>query len=100
MKRNKKVQEKISGLLEEKPANMEVKILNIRDGLKKYENVQSIRINSKKERLIIMQDYMPIIGEVDGEVIIETKGDIVKFSNIVGYYMNYKNQFNLFLKEE
>lgn len=80
--------------------NMQVKVLNIKDGLKTYENVHCIRINNQLEKLIIMKDYMPIIGEVNGEVIIEIKDETIKLSNIIGYYMNYQNHFNLFLKEE
>lgn len=80
--------------------NMRVKVLNIKDGLKLYQDVHCIRINHQSEKLIIMKDYMPIIGEVNGEVIIEMKDETVKLSNIIGYYMNYQNQFNLFLKEE
>lgn len=80
--------------------NMQVKVLNIKDGLKTYQDVHCIRINHQSEKLIIMKDYMPIIGEVNGEVIIEMKDETIKLSNIIGYYMNYQNQFNLFLKEE
>lgn len=49
-------------------AKMNVKVLNIRKGLKKYDNVSMIKIKSKKYNLSIMEDYLPVIGEIDGDV--------------------------------
>ena len=85
---------------DENNAVIKVKVLNIKDGLKTYQNVYCLRINDEREKLIIMKDYMPIIGEVQGNIIIEMKDNTVELSNIIGYYMLYQNQFNLFLKEE
>ena len=47
-----------------------------------------------------MQDYLPIIGEIQGNVRIELANDFVDLKNITGYFMNKKNQFNLFIKKE
>lgn len=77
-----------------------VKLLNINKGLIEYEDVKFIKIKSKHYNLIIMQDYLPIIGEVDGSVKLELVKDSVVLKNIKGYFMNKKNQFNLFIKEE
>ena len=80
--------------------SMTVKILNVNTGLIQYENVKFIRIKSKYYNLMIMQDYLPIIGEIDGDVKIELVTDTVELSNIKGYFMNKQNQFNLFIKEK
>ena len=80
--------------------NMRVKLLNIKTGLLEYDDVKFIKIKSKTYNLLIMQDYLPIIGEIDGNVRIELIGDIVELNNIKGYFMNKQNQFNLFIKEE
>jgi len=77
-----------------------VKLLNINKGLIEYEDVKFIKIKSKHYNLIIMQDYLPIIGEIDGSVKLELVKDSVVLKNIKGYFMNKKNQFNLFIKEE
>ena len=79
---------------------MSVKLLNINTGLTEYENVKFIKIKSKQYNLLIMEDYLPIIGEVDGNVKIETINETIELNNIRGYFMNKKNQFNLFIKEE
>ena len=47
-----------------------------------------------------MKDYLPIIGEIEGNVKIELANNTVELNNIKGYFMNKKNQFNLFIKEE
>lgn len=80
--------------------SMSVKLLNINTGLAEYENVKFIKIKSKQYNLLIMQDYLPIIGEIEGNVRIETVNDVIELNNIKGYFMNKKNQFNLFIKEE
>ena len=76
-----------------------VKILNINSGLKIYDNIKFVRILSKKYNLLIMRDYFPVIGEIDGSVEIEGK-ESLKFENIKGYYMNKNNEFSLIIKEE
>lgn len=77
-----------------------VKILSMKKGLIEYENVQFIKIKSKKYNLMIMKDYLPIIGEIQGKIEIETLKEKVKLDNIIGYYIHKHNEFNLFLKED
>ena len=77
-----------------------VKILSVKKGLLEYEDVQFIRIKSEKYNLIIMKDYLPIIGEIEGNIEIETVKETIKLENIVGYYIHKHNEFNLFLKED
>ncbi len=80
--------------------SMSAKLLNINTGLVEYNNVKFIRIKSKRYNLMIMQDYLPIIGEIEGDIKLELVNDTVELNNIKGYFMNKKNQFNLFIKEE
>ena len=80
--------------------NISVKILNIKTGLTEYDNAKFIKIKSKKYNLLIMQDYLPIIGEIEGSIRIEFTDNFIEFNNISGYFMNKKNQFNLFIRKE
>ena len=79
--------------------NLVVKVLNIKSGLQIYNNVKFIRILSEKYNLLIMRDYLPIIGEINGNVEIEGE-ESIKLENIKGYYMNKANEFNLIIKGE
>ena len=83
-----------------KVAKMKVKILNIQKGLKTYDNVSIIKIKSKKYNLSIMEDYLPVIGEINGDAEIISIDNFVKLTNIIGYYMLKHNEFKLFIKEE
>ena len=75
-----------------------VKVLSMEDGLLEYENIEFIRITSKDYNLMIMKDYLPVIGEIKGKVEFQSKEGSVKLENITAYYMHKHNEFNLFVK--
>lgn len=79
--------------------NILVKILNIKEGIQTYKDIKFVRIKSDKYNLLIMRDYLPIIGEVNGSVEIEGI-ESFKIENIKGYYINKNNEFSLIIKEE
>ena len=77
-------------------SNIEIQLLNINGDVKKYNDVKFIRIISEKYNLIIMKDYLPIIGEVQGSVEIEREDGTIKMDKVRGYFMHKHNKFNLF----
>ena len=80
--------------------NILVKVFTLKNGLECFGEVLIVRIKSKDYNLLIMKDYMPIIGEKDGNL--EREGvDINKeYKNIKGYYMHYDNTFNIIIEGE
>ena len=76
-----------------------VRVFDLEHGLVEYENIKIVRIKSKDYNLLIMKDYLPILGEIEGSV--DIKGDDVElnFKDIVAFYMNSNNVFNLIIKE-
>lgn len=94
-----KEKKKISKLTEDK-GSINIKVLSMKKGLVEYNDVQFIRIISKDYSLIIMKDYLPLIGEVQGKIEIEGLKETIKLQNIIGYYIHKHNQFNLFLRDE
>lgn len=78
---------------------IKVKVFDIRNGMRVYDNIKIIRIISKDYNLLIMKDYLPIIGEIEGSV--DIKNDVVNesFKNIKAFYMNSDTVFNLMIKE-
>ena len=86
-------------MINSKETAIKVKLLNIDKGLIEYENVTLIRIKSKAYNIIIMKDYVPIIGEIEGDIEIEAEDKVTKLENVIGYYMHRQNQFNLFLEK-
>ena len=78
---------------------IKVKIFDLEKGLTEYEHIKVIRIVSKDYNLLIMEDYLPIIGEIDGSVDIKGEDIDISFPNIKAFYMNSGNVFNLMIKE-
>ena len=78
---------------------IKVKIFDIKNGLRIYDNIKIIRIISKDYNLLIMKDYLPIIGEIEGSVDIKNDELNLSFKDIKAFYMNSDNIFNLMIRE-
>lgn len=78
---------------------IKAKVFSFAEGLREYENVRLIRLRSSHYNILIMEDHLPVLGEVTGSVEIVTVDDQVFLENISGYYMHKKNVFELILKE-
>ena len=76
--------------------NIAVQLLNIAGDVKLYEDVKFIKIRSQKYNLIIMKDYLPIIGEIQGEIQIGREKEDINMKKVRGYFMHKHNKFNLF----
>ena len=79
---------------------IKVRIFDLSKGLIEYEHMKVIRIVSKEYNLLIMQDYLPIIGEIDGSIDIKNEEFELNYKNVKAFYMNSNNVFNLMIKEE
>ena len=92
--RNKNEIEEIEN--REEMQNITVQLLNIAGDVKLYDDVKFIKIKSKKYNLIIMRDYLPIIGEIQGEIQIGREKEDINMEKVQGYFMHKHNKFNLF----
>ncbi len=79
--------------------NIKVRIFDMEHGLVEYENVKTVKIVSKDYNLLIMKDYLSVIGEIVGSVEIKGEDVDISFNSIKGFYMNSKNIFNLMIEE-
>lgn len=80
-------------------SGIKVRIFDIENGLREYKEIKIIRIISKDYNLLIMKDYLPIIGEIEGSVDIKNDEVNLSFKDIKAFYMNSNNEFNLMIKE-
>lgn len=80
-------------------SGIKVRIFDIENGLREYKDIKIIRIISKDYNLLIMKDYLPIIGEIEGNVDIKNDEVNLSFKDIKAFYMNSNNEFNLMMKE-
>lgn len=76
-----------------------VRIFDLDTGLTEYEHIKVVRMISKEYNLLIMQDYLPIIGELEGSIDIKGEDINLSFPKIKAFYMNSNNVFNLMIKE-
>ena len=86
--------------MENENNEMQVIILQNKDiKLKKINDVKVIRIKDEKYNLLIMKDYWPVIGEINGSVYIEALENH-SFENIKAFYTLSHNIFRLIIVEE
>ena len=78
---------------------MIIKIMSLENGYEELQNIEIIRIKSQKYNILIMQNYAPLIGKIDGNIEFITGDNTKKYENIKGYYLNVNNEFKLFIKE-
>ncbi|MDY5875570.1 MAG: hypothetical protein SPJ74_05820 [Bacilli bacterium] len=79
---------------------MIVKIFTLKKGLRKLEDVSAIRIKSKDYNLLILKDYIAIMGRITGEFSIEVNDDIIEYKDVDAYYVNSNNEFNVIIDGE
>lgn len=80
-------------------SGIKVRVFDMAHGLREYEDIKIVRIISKDYNLLIMKDYLPIIGEIEGSVDIKNDSVNMSFKDIKAFYMNSDNIFNLMIKE-
>lgn len=78
---------------------IQVRIFSLKHGLQIYEKILMIHIKSEKYDLLIMEDYLPILGEIDGDIIISLADDEIILTDIKGFFCHEHNSFFLLLKE-
>ena len=78
---------------------IKVRVFDLKKGLVEYENIKIIRIVSTNYNLLIMKDYLPILGEIDGSVDIKNEDVEINYKNIKAFYMSSNDIFNLMIKE-
>ncbi|MDR0853751.1 MAG: hypothetical protein LBN34_05225 [Clostridiales Family XIII bacterium] len=78
---------------------VQAQISSFKNGLQTFEELNIIRVRGKKARLMIMEDYMPVIGEVDGDIDFIGRTSYHTISNAKGFFCHEHNVFFLLLKE-
>ena len=85
---------------EDEKKYIEVIVISFESGYQIFHNVNLIRLKSKKYNLLIMIDYMPVVGELDGDISIVSETDEIKLENVQGFYVMKNNVFKLLIKED
>lgn len=74
------------------------RIIDYEAGMKVLQNIRGIRIQSKEYGLLIMEDYMPTLGKVEGKIVFLTRDDEVTYENVTGFYKHQYNEFTILME--
>lgn len=80
--------------------SMIVKVYDFDQGMQLFENIQIVRLKSKDYTLLIMPDFIPTIGELNGDISVVGEQDSKEWKDVIGYYVVRHNIFELILKDE
>lgn len=78
---------------------IQVRICGREKGLELYEDVSFVRVRSKKYNLLIMKDYLPILGKVEGSIAFRTGREELEREGVSGFFMHKNNTFSLMLED-
>ena len=81
--------------------NNSIKVIVLQNGnvnISEIENVRIIRIKDKNYNLLIMKDYWPVVGEIDGSISFESV-EKYEYNSIKGFYALSHNVFHLIIRE-
>lgn len=84
--------------IKEKKYKISAEVVDRVTGVQYFDNIRMIRLKSYNHNLLIMEDYMPVIGEVVGFVELVFDDKTVEFNPIHGFYMHKKNKFSLLIE--
>ena len=76
------------------------RIIDEVNGLQYLDNVRLIRIKSKDYKLLIMEDFSPTLGQINGDAHFLCTDRELLLDNIQGYYKHQNNEFTLLIQED
>jgi len=74
------------------------RVIDEYNGLSVHESIKAVRILSDDYVLLIMEDYTPTIGKINGDVVILTDEGEKKYPGVDGFFKHQDNVFSLFIK--
>lgn len=79
-------------------AKIRGRIIDNEKGMRFLPEVLAVRIRSERFGLLIMEDYMPTLGSIDGSVVFLTPEGEVRYDAIQGFYKHQYNEFTLLVQ--
>ena len=78
---------------------IKAKIVSMENGLQEFEDIEMIRVKGENHSLLILQNYMPLLGRLDGYVDLVLKDETLRIQDVQGYYMHKQNEFSLLVEK-
>ena len=76
------------------------RIIDESTGIREIKKVHAVRIQSKDYVLLVMDDYSPTLGDIEGRVAILTEDNEEVYESIKGFYRLKDNEFTLVINEK
>ena len=78
-----------------------IKVIILDSGIEMHElsNVKIIRIKSKNYNLLIMKDYWPVVGEIEGSIAFENE-KTTRYDDVKAFYSMAHNIFHLVISDK
>ncbi len=80
--------------------NITARIIDYDSGMKVLQDIKAVRIQSKDYVLLIMEDYVPTLGKVEGKIVFLTRDDEIVYENVKGFYKHQYNEFTILLEQQ
>ncbi len=68
-------------------------------GLTAISGIYAVRIHSKDFYALIMNDYLPTLGKIDGDITFLSNDGEHSYRAIKGFYKHQHNEFTLLVEE-
>ena len=78
---------------------IKAKIVSMENGLQEFEEIEMIRVKGENHSLLILQNYMPLLGRLDGYVDVVLENETLRIQDVQGYYMHKQNEFSLLVEK-
>lgn len=75
------------------------RIIDAASGLKVISGIYAVRIHSKDFYALIMNDYLPALGKIDGDIVFLNREGEHPYRGIRGFYKHQHNEFTLLVEE-
>lgn len=75
------------------------RIIDAVNGMQFLPEVAAVRIRSKEYVILVMEDYMPTLGKIDGDISFLTPEKELTFHGVQGFYKHQHNEFTLLIDE-
>ncbi len=80
--------------------NIRARVIDEENGLRVLTGVCVVRVRSKEYNLLIMEDYLPTLGKIDGSVTFLTREEEYRLDGVKGFYKHQHNEFTLLIEEK
>lgn len=74
-------------------------VFDYENGLTLFDEVVAVRVINKDHRFLFMSDHTPILGEVDGTIVIITEEQETVYEDVLGFFVLKNNEFK-FIRDD